>query len=230
MNLHTHTWGTGPRTAALVHGIMSDHTTWHRVGPALAAQGYRVTAVDLRGHGASPRGPYSVAAWADDLTETLPRDLDLAIGHSLGALALSLAADRLTPARAVYADPAWALQGAKGIDASVFTDLKHATPETLSALNPRWDATDIALELKSLARWDPDSAHAVFGEHALDRTPTHPTVPSLVLTADPSPLISPSHAARLRQQGFEVRPVPDTGHTIHRDDLTAFMTSLTTWL
>ncbi|HEY8982802.1 MAG TPA: alpha/beta hydrolase [Streptomyces sp.] len=230
MKLHTHSWGTGPRTAALIHGIMSDHRTWHRVGPALAAKGYRVTAVDLRGHGASPRGPYSVDSWADDLTDTLPRNLDLALGHSLGALALSQAAQRLTPTRAVYADPAWNLQEGHDIDASVFTDLKHATAETLAALNPRWDNTDIAIELDTLALWDPDSAHAFFGEHALDRTPTHPVVPSLILTADPSPLITPSQATHLKQLGFEVRPVTDTGHTIHRDDFDGFMTSLTGWI
>lgn len=59
MQLHTREWGTGDRTALLVHGIMSDSRTWRRVGPALAERGYRVLAVDLRGHGRSPRGEYT---------------------------------------------------------------------------------------------------------------------------------------------------------------------------
>lgn len=56
MKLNTREWGTGDRLALLVHGIMSDHRSWRSVGPALAGRGYRVIAVDLRGHGASPRG------------------------------------------------------------------------------------------------------------------------------------------------------------------------------
>ncbi|QNP75455.1 alpha/beta hydrolase [Streptomyces roseirectus] len=230
MKLHTHTWGTGPRTAALIHGIMSDHRTWHRVGPALAAQGYQVTAVDLRGHGASPRGDYSAEAWADDLVDTLPPTLDLAIGHSLGGMALALAAARLTPAKAVYADPAWPLHQAKNVDAAVFTSLKQATRDDIATLNPRWSEDDIRTELATLAAWDPASAHAVFGTHAIDHTPTHPTVPSLVLTADPSPLIPPALATRLKEQGFDVRPVPGAGHTLHRDDFDAFMDALHGWI
>ncbi|MEX3099544.1 alpha/beta fold hydrolase [Streptomyces sp. ST1020] len=135
MKLHTQEWGTGPRTAALIHGIMSDHRTWHRVGPALAAQGYRVIAVDLRGHGASPRGPYSAESWADDLTETLPPGLDLALGHSLGAMALALAVERLTPARAVYADPAWALHHGRTVDAAVL--LTRGTYQKQRTRSPR---------------------------------------------------------------------------------------------
>ncbi|GAA3272619.1 hypothetical protein GCM10010493_57940 [Streptomyces lavendulae subsp. grasserius] len=69
MQLRTQTWGEGDRLALLVHGIMSDHRTWRRVGPALAGRGYRVVAVDLRGHGASGRGEYSPELFADDLVE-----------------------------------------------------------------------------------------------------------------------------------------------------------------
>lgn len=109
VQLHTHTWGEGDRIALLIHGIMADHRTWRRVGPALAERGYRAIAVDLRGHGASGRGEYSPEAFADDVVETLPAGAELAIGHSLGGLTLSLAVDRLKPKRAVFSDPAWHL-------------------------------------------------------------------------------------------------------------------------
>ncbi|MFI9583782.1 alpha/beta fold hydrolase [Streptomyces sp. NPDC052236] len=61
---------------------MADHRTRRRVGPALAGKGYRVIAVDLRGHGASAHDSYSRSLFADDLVETLPAGADLAIGHS----------------------------------------------------------------------------------------------------------------------------------------------------
>ncbi len=73
-----------------MHGVTGWHRTWWRVGPALADAGWRVVAVDLRGHGRSPRidGTITVRDLADDLAafvESLDRPVDAAIGHSLGA-------------------------------------------------------------------------------------------------------------------------------------------------
>ncbi|MER5869355.1 hypothetical protein [Streptomyces sp. NPDC002044] len=57
-------------------------------------------------------------------------------------------------------------------------------------------------------------------------------VPSLVQLGDPSTLISPHRAALLTSRGSEVRSVAGAGagHTIHRDDFGAFMTSLEGWI
>jgi pimeloyl-ACP methyl ester carboxylesterase len=107
MKLNVHEWGTGDRTALLIHGLFADHQNWYRVGPALAERGYRVIAPDLRGHGASPRGAYSPELWAADLVESLPKNADLAIGHSLAGMALALAAKELAVRRAIYVDPTW---------------------------------------------------------------------------------------------------------------------------
>jgi len=41
--------------ALLIHGVTSSSRTWWRLAPELVRQGFRVLAVDLRGHGASPR-------------------------------------------------------------------------------------------------------------------------------------------------------------------------------
>lgn len=40
--------------ALLIHGVTSSSRTWWRLAPELVRQGFRVLAVDLRGHGASP--------------------------------------------------------------------------------------------------------------------------------------------------------------------------------
>src|SRR5262249_11181288 len=69
MKLNVREWGTGDRTAVLIHGITSDSGSWWRFGPDLAARGYHVLAPDLRGHGLSPRGEYGPEAWAGDLHE-----------------------------------------------------------------------------------------------------------------------------------------------------------------
>ncbi|MFF7975987.1 alpha/beta fold hydrolase [Streptomyces sp. NPDC007905] len=230
MKLHTCEWGTGDRIAVLVHGIMSDHRTWRRVAPALADKGYRVIGVDLRGHGASGRGEYGAEIWADDLVETLPKGPELAIGHSLGAMALALAAERLAPGRAVYCDPAWEPVANVTAVASAFADFKNTPRAMIAGFNPRWDEADVDVELATLAAWDPETAHALPDVYAVSRTPTRPMVPSLVVLADSSALVSPDLAARLAQRGFEIRTVPGAGHTLYRDDFEGFMTALDGWI
>ena len=81
--LATHEWppsGTPPSTApvaVLVHGVMGWHRTWWRVGPALAERGWRVIAVDQRGHGHSPRidGFANIADFAGDLAAVIELSL-----------------------------------------------------------------------------------------------------------------------------------------------------------
>ena len=231
MKLNTREWGSGDRTALLVHGIMSDSRTWRRVGPALAERGYRVIAVDLRGHGGSDRAEqYTPADYADDLVQTLPQGAELAIGHSLGGLTLSRAVDRLRPQRAVYSDPAWKFVQ-QGFDPAVFVQFAaQATHDGVAAMNPRWEEADIEVELQTLALWDPATATALSGLVADSGLPQKAPVPSLVLLADPSFLVDAEDAQSLRGNGFEVRTVAGAGHTIHRDDFDAFMTSLEGWI
>lgn len=231
MLLHTQTWGEGERIALLVHGIMADHRTWRRVGPALADRGYHVIAVDLRGHGASGRGEYSPALFADDLVETLPPGAELAVGHSLGALTLSLAVDRLRPRRAVFSDPAWHLAASpEGFGPELLAEFKMAPRERIQAMNPRWEEADVDIERATLAVWDEATALSLVPLRGADLMPAAPVVPSLVQLADPSTLVSPERAAVLKSRGFEVRSVAGAGHTIHRDDFDGFMASLEGWI
>ncbi|MEU2395917.1 alpha/beta hydrolase [Streptomyces sp. NPDC007369] len=231
MQLHTRTWGEGDRPALLIHGIMSDHRTWRRVGPALAERGYRVMAVDLRGHGASGRGSYAPETFADDVVESLPAGADLAIGLPLGGLAPSLAVDRLGPRRAGYSDPAWGPAGAlKGVHLEFLRQFKHATREQVKALNPRWEEEDVDLELETLAVWDEATAQGLAALVGADLSPDAPSVPSLVQLSDPSPFLSGDQAAALAERGFRTRTVAGAGHTIHRDDFAGFMASLEGWI
>ncbi|MEU7580000.1 alpha/beta hydrolase [Streptomyces sp. NPDC041068] len=235
MKLHTHTWGTGDRVAVLVHGLMSDHRTWHRLGPALAGRGYRVVGVDLRGHGNSPRGGYELTALADDLTHALPPDPELAIGHSLGGLLLGLAADRLGAKRCVYADPTWATAAAERARSTAdkvaaMGQFKGANRSIVRGFNRRWDAADVRVEAEARAAWDPESA-AVFDVDDLTAyVPEAAVVPSLVLAAADNPLtLSEADRADLTARGFEVRVVR-ARHCIHYEDFDAFVATLDDWL
>ena len=71
--------------------VTASTRTWWRVGPWFAENGWRAVAVDLRGHGASPRmqGDEGLDDLAADLHETVleePGTVDVLLGHSLGAL------------------------------------------------------------------------------------------------------------------------------------------------
>jgi pimeloyl-ACP methyl ester carboxylesterase len=229
MRLNLREWGGGDRVAVLIHGITSDSASWHRLGPDLAARGYRVLAPDLRGHGLSPRGSYGPEAWAEDVLESVPARPDLALGHSLGGMILAVAVDRLRPGRAVFEDPAWRVTSERHESGSrSFVAQKAWGRDEVAGGNPRWSPEDVDAKLFALERWDPDTA--VHNGAPWDHRPATPVVPSLVLLADPSELVPPDEAERLRQAGFAVRVVPGAGHSIHRDDYEGFVRGLDDWV
>jgi pimeloyl-ACP methyl ester carboxylesterase len=89
----------GP-VVVLVHGLVSDNTTWAPAMAALAARGVRVIAPDLLGHGASDKPACTPAAYSLDGFATSLRELLVAlsvpratvVGHSLGgAIAMHFA-------------------------------------------------------------------------------------------------------------------------------------------
>jgi pimeloyl-ACP methyl ester carboxylesterase len=230
VKLKVHETGGGDRTAVLIHGVMASAGTWCRVAPLLAARGYRVLMPDLRGHGESAHAAeYSPELFAADLVESLPTGADVAIGHSLGALSLSLAAADLRPAKAVYSDPAWRIGGEPGADHDGFAAFtKRATAERLRKMCPKWADEDIAAELDGYARWDVRAAGWL--REAIDLVPDRPVVPSLVQAAGDRRLVPDDLAAGLRAKGFTVTRVEGTGHCVHRDDLNGFMASLEGWI
>ena len=233
MQLFTREWGTGARRAVLVHGAMSDSRNWRRVGPALADRGYHVTAVDLRGHGRSPRAEaYTAELLAQDVVDTVPENPELVIGHSLGGLAVSLAVERLGAGRAVYVDPAFGPSvppWQRWLAPAFFRSLGRGTTASISRRNPRWDPIDVAIELETMRAFDHAVVPVMVAAGSL-RAPELMAVPSLVLLADRSMLVSTRMAERLAAAGFEVRVVAGAGHTIHRDDHLGFMEALDGWL
>jgi hypothetical protein len=73
-----------------VHGLNGDGATWEPLAEKLAGDGWHVTAVDLRGHGAAgPGDDLTLEGYASDLPGT---GWDLVVGHSLGGAVATLAA------------------------------------------------------------------------------------------------------------------------------------------
>ncbi len=86
-------WGTDQRGApwaVLLHGVGGGHAAWAAQGPALAAAGWRVVAVDLPGYGASaPVQPYTLASMAQQvlaLLDHIGAASAWLVGHSMGGM------------------------------------------------------------------------------------------------------------------------------------------------
>jgi non-heme chloroperoxidase len=84
----------GP-TLLFVHGFSQCHLAWWRQFQSALALGFRLVALDLRGHGYSdkPRGAYSEGhLWADDLQAVisgLELERPLLVGWSYGGIVIS---------------------------------------------------------------------------------------------------------------------------------------------
>ena len=93
------TFGAGLRAVVLLHGGLGHAGNWGRQVPALVDAGYRVVAIDSRGHGRSTRDdrPYSYERMASDAVAVLDA-LGIAraalVGWSDGACIALVLADR----------------------------------------------------------------------------------------------------------------------------------------
>ncbi|HBF82618.1 MAG TPA: alpha/beta hydrolase [Streptomyces sp.] len=235
MTLHIRRWGTGDRVAVLVHGMLSSSECWWEVGPALAARGYRVVAVDLPGHGLSPAAPDAgLDGFVDSLLDAVPAAPALAVGHSMGAFVLATALDRLAPGRVVYVDtPFGPSRG--GVDARSLTGVytKAKAGRTLDALDRKetgWQQRDRAVEARAAEQFDVATTVGLFGSVAGRdfAPPTH--VPSLMIRPEPSRFVTPDAVESLEARGIRVRSVDGAGHLTWYGRHAAFMEALDGWL
>jgi pimeloyl-ACP methyl ester carboxylesterase len=151
----------------LIHGVTSNAGIWWRIGPAIAAAGRRVVAVDMPGHGRTARAPRShrfadtaaeVAAFARAAGLDVP---DLAVvGHSWGGMVTAhLPAAGLSPRTVVLLDPpALTLQRLKSLTESP-TERDYATlDESIAAVraaNPAWSDGDVMAKATALTEFSP---------------------------------------------------------------------------
>jgi esterase len=94
MRLNVMEAGQGP-PLVLLHGLFGSARNWGAVQKALSSD-YRVVALDLRNHGASPHAPgMDYAAQAGDVAETLAAlgiERAMVLGHSMGGKAAMMLA------------------------------------------------------------------------------------------------------------------------------------------
>ena len=159
---------------ALLHGVMALAETWWRIGPALAARGWRAAAVDLPGHAGDVHrdGALDLEALVDGVAARLDGPVDLLAGHSLGAIvALGLLARDPGAARAVVLEepPGPAAIDLGALAGVIVHDAAAARidPAPLIArereANPRWDPGDVERSVRGIEEADSEAIVAALG-------------------------------------------------------------------
>lgn len=231
MVLHGREWGDGDRTAVLIHGLLGSSESWWRVGQALAAAHYRVLAVDLPGHGRSPRDleltvDRAAAAVVDTISDRVGLAPDLVVGHSYGGTILAAALPALRACRAVVVDAPTSTPG--GHDREVararYDEMRRArTVDQLLATRPYYGARDAEVEARAARHFDPETAAAASSAPGGSWPLPAGTI---VIRPDPSLDVSDEEADHLRERGVVVVDIPGAAHTVWYSHFEQFMAAL----
>ena len=204
--LHVVGWGPPDAPPALLlHGVTSSARTWWRVGPALAAAGYRVVAPDLPGHGATRvwTGHHVFRDTAADMVAfaraaglTVP-ELRI-VGHSWGGMtAAAMPSAGLVSASLVLLDPpavplATIAAMLEDPVERAYTDLTEATA-AIGRLYPTWPYGDVLAKAEGLTQFNEAAVRAVLTQNgdwdgglaALD-DPAATRTPRWLIRGDPA--------------------------------------------
>jgi pimeloyl-ACP methyl ester carboxylesterase len=242
VTLHWEPDGEARGSVALVHGVMALADTWWRIGPALAARGWRVAAVDLPGHARDVRrdGALDLDALVDGVAAQLDGPVDLLVGHSLGAIvALGLLArdSRATRALVLEEPPGLGAVDLGALATAIVHDAAAVRVDRAPLIarerdaNPRWEPGDVERSVRGIEEADDDAIVAALRgplRWDLDALLAAVDAPVLVLAAPDGPGRFPlDERSALRgadRQAVRGALAPERfveiegGHCLHRDD------------
>jgi pimeloyl-ACP methyl ester carboxylesterase len=235
----------GSATVLLLHGLTDSGACWPDAVRRWAPRGWRLVALDARGHGRSPRWDDEALAgrpgrvMAEDVARLLPRlagggRLAL-VGHSMGA-AVGVAAAAALPhlvAGVVAEDPPWPLPPivapdrvrARGYTAGHADVLSRPHPERVArqrAEAPAWPAVE--LDGWSSAKEQTDVRLLATGD-IVPPTPwpdllaalARADVPVLVVSGTRDVRVGGPSESEARRRGAAVVRIEGAGHCLRRD-------------
>jgi pimeloyl-ACP methyl ester carboxylesterase len=210
--------GAGRGRLLLIHGLASLADSWWRIGPALAADGWDVTAVDQAGHGGRPvAGEVTPAVLAAAVREVVPEPPDVLIGHSLGtvtALALPPALTTILeePPSARDADTCATIARGLLADVAAVRADRAAVVRRVRDDNPRWADEDVHWAVEGIAQIDAEPFARRFatlaGQSAVERIRD-----AYVLAGTDGSVLNARDRTALSRRLIEI----EGGHCLHRD-------------
>ena len=247
---HVLSWGDpDARPLLMLHGVTSNARTWWRVGPALAAAGYRVVAPDMPGHGRTGHwvGHVAFRDNAADLAE-LARSVfpgrdqgDVrVVGHSWGGMtAAAFPAAGYAPARLALLDPptltlAMIEQMIADPTERRYDDIDEAI-SVVGGLNPTYGYGDVVAKAEALTQFDEPAVRAILTENgdwdsglAALAHPAARDVPVRLIRGDPAwgalvpDAAMPAFAARLGEENVTtIQNGPHSPQRTHPVETTA---------
>jgi N-formylmaleamate deformylase len=236
----------------LVHGFTDSGACWTRLAQALETE-YDVIMPDARGHGQSAAvngQPVALEDLAQDLltfSDCLELDRPRALGHSMGAVTLALAAaSRPGRFRAIaLEDPAWRDSPRRDAAAAQaegrawyqwLLDFRQLSDEEAIAQvkvdHPGWAAIDEETYLASRRQFDMSLMPVLNWEAAANwrQTVAEIDCPLLLITGDPArqAIVTPELTERVGQIAAAGQAVhfPGASHHIHQDRFEAYLAAL----
>jgi pimeloyl-ACP methyl ester carboxylesterase len=218
---------------------------------------YHVLAVDLRGHGASPRfRPDQLDApgdvFVDDtiaLLSALRRDgVPIgAVGHSLGGAALTAAAARIPDLvdALVLVDPPWdtplvlgprrAVGAARRVEVIGYQEDPAGALAALREREPSWPDAEYQPWVDAKLELDLDYVETGGGRPSTPWTESVPRIrtPTLLVTGDDDVITGPASravVAEIANPAIEVVVIPDAGHYVRHQQGDAFHAVVDPWL
>ena len=235
----------------LIHGLSSIANSWWQIGPALAARGWDVTAVDQAGHGGRPvNGELTPGGLAGAIREVHPGGPDVLIGHSLGTVTAFglLERDPGWARTVILEEPASTLtpEVCLAVAQSVVADVAAVRVDRGAVVNrlrrecPLWAQADIDWAVEGIAQMDPAPFARRFTALAHDRDLQAQHTPDRIIAAAPSAYVlagDPGRGSALtRADREELRQrLPaghmveiEGGHCLHRDAPDAWLAAIET--
>jgi pimeloyl-ACP methyl ester carboxylesterase len=249
--LHYEVVGAGPAAIVLLHGLGSSSADWELQIPTLAER-YRVLAVDLPGHGRSPRprGAWTVegmAAGVAGLLAALDEQPVHVVGLSLGGcVALALALDYPARVRSLVLVNTFArlrpagLRGAGRMAARLGLLLTAPMPRVAAyvarGLFPRPEQRPLYDEAVARLGRNPRGGYLA-AIRAIGRFNAGPRLaalrcPTLVVAGDRDQTVPRAAALALHRgiPGAQFRLIADSGHATPYDQASAFNEAVLSFL
>ena len=178
---------------------------------------------------------------AGDLAENVPNNPEFIIGHSFGGvMAVVAEVEGFINAKfIVFEDPVLHFAD-KELPASLLKNDEANLPRDVAGIleaNPKWEEVDAVGKLASLETINWDHMKQVFSDNApwdlrQKVVEIAKKKPVLLILPEKSFYVPEADAADLRAALGDdaVVNIPDTDHSIHRDDIDTYMNTLHQWI